>query len=140
MEKGARALRQRFAEAFLALFRGELESVGGEVEKASAEAADDYARGYLTALRGMVKALGGDDRFYTAKIPRTRKGYEGARRGMQETAGAHLLSEFDAGYMAAWVDYLDAVLAANLLDVEQGVEKPPDEEPGEEEASKPDQP
>jgi hypothetical protein len=144
MKRSAARNGNKFDQLFRAIYQKENAKASKIMEGIRLDKADRYTQGYMAAIAAMLKAREANDaRFFIARIGNTMADYARARALLQETRRAHILTEGDAGYMAAWLDYIDAVVGSGLLSEKEGLEKGegaeqyPGEEPTEEEAANP---
>jgi len=132
----------KFAQLFKAIYQKENVKANKIVEAMKLEKADRFSQGYMAAIRAMIKAReSNDERYFITKLGGTKGDYVRAKTLLQETRRTHLLSDNDSGYIAAWLDYLDAIAESGLLPEMKGLkrgegtEQHPGEEPTEEEAA-----
>ncbi|MBO3802423.1 MAG: hypothetical protein JTT11_00870 [Candidatus Brockarchaeota archaeon] len=135
------AMKKKFAEIFMAIYAKDNAKAGRMLECLKLDRADKYAQAYADSVAAMLKAREANGgRYFISSIGETRQDFVKARELLQETRRAHVLGEADAGYIAAWLDYLETVIESGRLPSRresdgEGRKEYPGEEPGEEETS-----
>jgi len=146
MKRGVAKNRERieakFTQLFKAIYQKENTKANKMIEGMKLEKADRFTQGYMAAIRAMLKAReSNDERYFITRVGGAKGDYVMARALLQETRRTHLLTDNDSGYVAAWLDYLDAIAGSGLLPEKadlkegEGAEHNPGEEPTEEEST-----
>lgn len=135
-------IEAKFTQLFKAIYQKENTKANKIIEVMKLEKADRFTQGYMVAIKAMLKAReSNDERYFITRLRGTKGDYVRTRALLQETRRTHLLTDNDSGYMAAWLDYLDAIAESGLLPEKgdlkegEGTEHYPGEEPTEEEAT-----